>query len=95
MDKGETWDALDSGTSVTLMAGALLDDGSVMLAGQGGTLLIRGPGAQSFSPANNPDRRPVIGLIQTDKGNVLLVGLGGIRKADSTGAPLASTHEDQ
>jgi photosystem II stability/assembly factor-like uncharacterized protein len=93
-DKGETWNELDSGTSVTLMGGALLDDGSVMLAGQGGTILVRGPGEQSFSPANNPDRRPISGLIQTDKGNVLMVGLGGIRKADATGAPLASPHEN-
>jgi photosystem II stability/assembly factor-like uncharacterized protein len=95
MDKGETWDALDSGTSVTLMGGALLDDGAVFLAGQGGNILIRGPGEQSFSPASNSDRRPITGLAQTDKGNLLLVGLGGIRKVDSTGAALASPGEDQ
>jgi photosystem II stability/assembly factor-like uncharacterized protein len=94
-DKGETWNTVDSGTSVTLMGGALLDDGAVFLAGQGGNILIRGPGEQSFRPASNSDRRPISGLAQTDKGNVLLVGLGGIRKVDSTGAVLASPGEDQ
>jgi photosystem II stability/assembly factor-like uncharacterized protein len=94
MDKGETWSALSSGTSVTLTSGALLDDGTVFLAGQGGNILIRGPGEQSFKPANNPDRRPITGVIQTDKGNVLLVGLGGIRKSDATGAPLTPPHEN-
>ncbi len=93
-DKGETWSALDSGTTVTLMGGALLEDGTVFLAGQGGTILVRGPGAQKFSLANNPDRNPITGVIQTDQGNVLLVGLGGIRKADTTGQPLASPHEN-
>jgi photosystem II stability/assembly factor-like uncharacterized protein len=93
-DKGETWSALDSGTNVTLMSGALLEDGTVFLAGQGGTILVRGPGAQNFSPANNPDRNPITGVIQTDQGDVLLVGLGGIRKADATGQPLASPHEN-
>jgi len=92
-DKGETWSALDSGTTVTLMGGALLEDGTVFLAGQGGTILIRGPGEQDFRPAKNPDRNPITGVIQTDQGNVLLVGLGGIRKADETGQPLASPQE--
>lgn len=95
IDKGETWTSLDSGTNVTLMGGVLLGEGTVLLAGQGGTILIREPGQQTFSRAANPDRRPITGVIQTDHGNVLFVGLGGIRKADATGAPLASSHEDQ
>jgi len=94
-DKGETWRALDSGTTATLMAGALFDDGTVFLAGQGGTILIRGPGQQSFSLAANSDRRPITGVVQTGNGNVLLVGLGGIREADSQGMALASPHVDQ
>jgi len=95
MDKGDTWTALDSGTTITLMSGTLLSDGTVMLAGQGGTILVRKPGQQSFRPAMNPDRRPITGLVQTDQGNVLIVGLGGIRKADASGSPLAAPPEKQ
>jgi photosystem II stability/assembly factor-like uncharacterized protein len=86
---------LDSGTAVTLTSGTLLGDGTVFLAGQGGTILTRAPGQQSFSRANNPDRRVISGLEQRGDGNVLLVGLGGIRKADAAGSPFASTSVEQ
>jgi photosystem II stability/assembly factor-like uncharacterized protein len=94
-DLGETWESLDSGTTVTLMSGALLGDGTVFLAGHGGTILTRGPGEQSFTRAGNPDRRPISGLQQLEGGNVLLVGLGGIRKADASGAPIATPSAEQ
>lgn len=94
-DKGETWRPVETGTNITLMGGLLLDDGAVLLAGHGGTILVREPGGQSFKMATNPDRRPVIGLEQTEKGNIILVGLGGIRKSDPTGAPLSSLPNDQ
>jgi photosystem II stability/assembly factor-like uncharacterized protein len=94
-DHGETWESLESGTTITLMSGGLLNDGTVFLAGHGGTILTRGPGQQSFTRAGNPDRRPISGLQQTDRGNVLLVGLGGIRKADASGSPIATPSAKQ
>ncbi len=95
IDKGETWDQLDSGTRTTLMSGALLGDGTVFLAGQGGSILTRATGQQSFTPANNPDRRPISGLEQLGDGNVLLVGFGGVRKTDAAGAPIAIPTQEQ
>jgi photosystem II stability/assembly factor-like uncharacterized protein len=94
-DKGESWEQLDSGTTVTLMSGMLLGDGTVFLTGQGGTILTRTPGQQSFNRAQNPDRRVISGLEQGGDGNVLLVGLGGIRKADAAGSPIATTSAEQ
>ncbi len=94
-DTGETWESMDSGTTVTLMNGALLNDGTVFLAGQGGTILTRHPGQQSFTPARNPDRRPILALKQTADDQVLIVGLGGIRMADTDGLPLATPAEEQ
>lgn len=94
-DKGETWSQMDSGTTVTLMSGKLLDDGTVFLAGHGGTIQIRAPGQQSFTAAANPDRRPISGVEQTADGAVLLVGFGGVRLADNTGAPVATTTQEQ
>jgi photosystem II stability/assembly factor-like uncharacterized protein len=90
VDRGESWNAEDSGTSVTLMSGALLSDGTVFLAGQGGTILTRAQGTTEFERANNPDRRPISGLVQLTSGEVMLVGLGGVRKTDANGAPLAT-----
>lgn len=94
-DRGETWESMDSGTSVTLTAGILLSNGSVFLAGQGGNIMIREPGARSFKQANNPDRRPVSGLEQMDSGEVLLVGIGGVRKSGPGGEPLAAPSAQQ
>ena len=53
------------------------------------------PGNQSFELARNPDRRPVSGLEQMSDGNMLLVGLGGVRKSGPRGAPLASPESGQ
>lgn len=94
-DRGDSWENLDSGTPVTLMSGALLRDGTVFLAGQGGTIMTRAPDADSFSPAANPDRRVISGVEQLANGNVLMVGLGGVRKSDAAGAPLPSNPEAQ
>jgi photosystem II stability/assembly factor-like uncharacterized protein len=94
-DKGETWAPLDSGTTITLMSGALLSDGTVFLAGHGGVILTRAPGEQTFKTANNPDRRPISGLEQAGNGNVLLVGFGGVRKADASGAPVTTPSQNQ
>jgi len=94
-DRGETWEPMDSGTTITLMSGALLGDGTVFLGGQGGNILIRAPGQQSFSPARNPDRRPILGLEQTADGKVLIVGYGGVRMADAAGLPTATPTAEQ
>jgi photosystem II stability/assembly factor-like uncharacterized protein len=94
-DRGDTWEQLDSGTRLTLMNGTILRDGTVFLTGQGGTILTRAPGQQSFVSAKNPDRRPIVGQAQMAGGNVLLVGLGGVRKADPAGAPINSNSENK
>jgi photosystem II stability/assembly factor-like uncharacterized protein len=88
MDKGDTWSAVDSGTTITLTTGMTLRDGAVALAGQGGIILTRPAGQQSFTTARNPDRRVVSGIAQQSDGHLLLVGLGGVRLAMPDGSPL-------
>ena len=88
-DHGDSWEQLDSGTTITLTNGTLLKNGTVMLVGQGGTILTRAPGADTFQVSNNPDRRVISGLTETSDGHVLLVGLGGVRKIDASGSSLA------
>jgi photosystem II stability/assembly factor-like uncharacterized protein len=87
-DEGDNWEALDSGTTITLLAGTLLSDGTVYLAGQGGTILTRAPGEQTFTRAQNPNRRPISGVEELPDGHVLLVGLGGVRATDARGNPV-------
>ena len=90
LDQGESWNAVDAGTGATLLAGTVLEDSSVVLAGSGGVIVKRTAGAARFEPANNPDRRIISDLIQCGQGNLVLVGLGGIRKATADGQPLDS-----
>ena len=94
-DKGETWESINSGTTVTLMNGAHLSDGSVFLVGQGGTILTRSAGQQVFTPAQNPDKRPILGLVQLGDGNILLAGWGGVRKTDVNGLPISTSSDEQ
>lgn len=93
VDRGETWSQLDSGTTITITTGMLLPDGAVVLAGQGGLILTRAPGQSSFVAARNPDRRVISGIEQQTDGHLLLVGLGGVRLAQPSGAPIETATE--
>lgn len=95
IDQGETWDQVDSGTTITLMSGLLLKDGTVLLGGQGGVILIRPPGEMVISPVKNPDREAIVAMEQLGDGNVLIAGLGGVRKVNNRGMPLAARTDDQ
>jgi photosystem II stability/assembly factor-like uncharacterized protein len=95
MDQGDTWEKLNSGTTVTLLSGLSLQDGTVLLANQGGGLLVRAPGADSFIPASRTDRKVVSAMAPMSNGNILLVGLGGIRVADAKGEPLALPSDEK
>jgi photosystem II stability/assembly factor-like uncharacterized protein len=90
VDQGDSWTEVDSGTTITLTTGMTLPDGGVVLAGQGGIILTRSAGEQSFTTAANPDRRVISGIAQQADGHLLLVGLGGVRLAQPNGAPLDS-----
>ena len=61
----------------------------------GGVILVRGPGEPSFSRVKNPDRQVISGMAQSGDGNILIAGLGGVRKVDDTGMPLAAHSEEQ
>ena len=53
------------------------------------------PGSQAFEVAQNPDRRVISGLQQMANGNVMLVGLGGVRQTGPDGAPVALPAHEQ
>lgn len=89
-DRGDSWRQVDAGTGVTLFAGEALNDSGVVLAGSGGVIVTRVAGQAGFTLSGNPDRRIISGLIQCNRGNLILVGLGGVRYTTAEGMPLDS-----
>ena len=49
-DGGKTWKAVDNASVATLMGGTRLPDGALVIAGNGGTILVSRDNGQSFVP---------------------------------------------
>lgn len=90
-DFGKSWQQVNlNGSSGVLdfglADGALLKDGSVVVVGHGGSVLKSTDKGHSFSVLNRADRLSLSGVSADDKGNLILVGQGGVHVATSTGA---------
>lgn len=76
-DAGATWRNIPSGTSVNIVAGTRLTDGTFVLAAQGGELLVSNDGGETFSSRTNTSGNPLAGVTALDGRRVLLVGERG------------------
>ncbi len=91
-DFGDSWqqvrlDTPGNGSLEFGLSGAvLLTDGSIVVVGHGGTVLKSEDGGRSFSLFNRPDRLSLAAVAAGDKGQLVLVGQGGVRLATPTGA---------
>jgi photosystem II stability/assembly factor-like uncharacterized protein len=59
-----------------------LADGTLIIAGLGGTILVSKDDGKSFRMANRPDRLGIASLIEIGSNGLLLVGEGGIHRVD-------------
>ncbi|MDH4581464.1 hypothetical protein E8F20_06185 [Pseudomonas sp. BN415] len=92
-DFGSTWETVPLKTSngeleFGLSGGALLPDGSLVVVGHGGSVLKSTDNGRSFAVVNRSDRMSLASVIADEKGNLILVGQGGVRVASPTGAEL-------
>lgn len=92
-DFGATWETipLSAGNGELefgLSGGTLLPDGSLVVVGHGGSVLKSTDGGRSFKVVNRSDRLSLAAVTADDKGNLILVGQGGVRVASPTGAEL-------
>ncbi|SDH39328.1 Uncharacterized protein SAMN05216588_104236 [Pseudomonas flavescens] len=91
-DGGDSWQqiALSTASGGTLEFGlasaALLDDGTIVVVGHGGSVLTSSDHGHSFSVFNRPDRVSLAGVTAGADGTLILVGQGGVRLTSSTGA---------
>ncbi|NER61435.1 hypothetical protein G3435_18665 [Pseudomonas sp. MAFF212428] len=93
-DFGSTWQAISlqgprGSLEFGLASATLLDDGSLVLVGNGGTVLRSTDDGQHFSVFNRPDRIALSGVSGQHDGQLILVGQGGARLATATGAARA------
>ena len=93
-DFGSTWQAIAlqgerGALEFGLASATLLEDGSLVLVGNGGSVLRSTDDGQSFSVFNRPDRIALSGVSGQADGQLILVGQGGARLATATGAARA------
>ncbi len=63
-----------------------LEDGSLVLVGNGGSVMRSTDDGQTFEVYNRPDRISLSGVTANAQGNLILVGQGGVRLTSPTGA---------
>ena len=90
-DFGDTWEKISlqaerGPLEFGLSNATLLDDGSLVLVGNGGTVLRSSDDGATFKVFNRADRLALAGASGLSDGNLILVGQGGAHFASATGA---------
>lgn len=68
---------------------SLMPDNSIVLVGNGGSVMRSTDDGETFTVSNRPDRLSLAGVTEDNKGNLILVGQGGVRVTSPTGADSA------
>ncbi len=92
-DFGSTWEPVELNAArgaleFGLSGATLLDDGAIVVVGNGGSVVISHDDGQTFSVFNRPDRISLSSVTAAGNGNLILAGQGGVRVAKPTGADL-------
>ncbi|MEW5510435.1 MULTISPECIES: WD40/YVTN/BNR-like repeat-containing protein [Pseudomonas] len=93
-DFGSTWEQVELNAArgaleFGLSGATLLDDGSLVVVGNGGSVVVSHDDGQTFSVFNRPDRISLSAVTAAGNGNLILVGQGGVRVASAAGAELS------
>ncbi|MEX3777029.1 WD40/YVTN/BNR-like repeat-containing protein [Pseudomonas sp. MYb118] len=92
-DFGSTWEQVElkaarGALEFGLSGATLLDDGSIVIVGNGGSVVRSTDDGETFSVFNRPDRISVSAVTAAGNGNLILAGQGGVRATSPTGAEL-------
>ncbi len=90
-DFGSTWEPVELNATrgaleFGLSGATLLDDGSIVVVGNGGSVVVSHDDGLTFNVFNRPDRISLSAVTAAGNGNLILVGQGGVRVAGPTGA---------
>ena len=78
-DAGENWNEIETGTVAMLTDGIRLDDGTVVIVGLGGTVLVSSDDGFSFRLHQQENRRGISSIADVQDGSLLMVGEFGVR----------------
>ncbi|QBF27759.1 hypothetical protein EXN22_19455 [Pseudomonas tructae] len=90
-DFGDSWQQIElkatrGSLEFGLASATLLDDGSLVLVGNGGSVLRSSDDGQTFSVYNRADRIALAGVSGRNGEGLILVGQGGVHLASAQGA---------
>ena len=93
-DFGTTWEQVElkaarGALEFGLSGATLLDDGSLVVVGNGGSVVVSHDDGVTFSVFNRPDRISLSAVTAAGNGNLILAGQGGVRVATVAGAELS------
>ncbi|MNY45891.1 hypothetical protein D3C86_1810280 [compost metagenome] len=89
-DFGSNWEQVElkaerGDLEFGLSGGTLLDDGSIVIVGNGGSVIRSSDNGETFKVVNRPDRISVSAVTAAGNGNLVLAGQGGVRVTSPNG----------
>jgi len=89
-DFGSNWEQVElkaerGDLEFGLSGGTLLDDGSIVIVGNGGSVIRSSDNGETFKVVNRADRISVSAVTAAGNGNLVLAGQGGVRVTSPNG----------
>lgn len=92
-DFGSTWEQVElkaarGSLEFGLSGATLLEDGSIVIVGNGGSVISSSDNGETFSVFNRPDRISLSSVTTAGDGNLILTGQGGVHTTQPNGAEI-------
>ena len=92
-DFGSTWQQVElkaarGALEFGLSGATLLADGSIVIVGNGGSVISSSDNGETFSVFNRPDRISLSSVTAAGDGNLILTGQGGVHTTQPNGAEI-------
>lgn len=87
-DLGKSWKVVSSTADATLNDGIVIEDGRIIVVGNGGAILTSGSSSDSFRDYYREDREGVMSIVPVSDTRLLIVGEGGATLTDARGKNL-------
>ncbi len=87
-DLGKSWKVVSNSADTTINDGVFIEDGQIILVGNGGTVIAKGSASDSFRAYFREDREGIMSIVPVSDSRLLIVGEGGAKLTDPRGKSL-------